>query len=187
MTKKAVATTSISKLSSTEVDMAASPILAKPIAEMTLPERASGYAILNYLKKAIETRMEKLKPVLLSDAEKTGDLQDTGSHHLFVEGTKVRRQKSIGKEPEQSKMFDLLASKRIDPLLAYDEIPTYAYNQSKVDMLIARGMLTKADIDALKKITYSLYVDAAPELEQLLVEAAKAYGAEPKKKALKPS
>lgn len=165
----------------TEMDMTASPIMAKPIAEMSLPERATGYAILKYLKAAIEARMEKIKPVLLEDA-KSGDLQESGSHHLFVEGTKVRRQKSQKNEPEKAKMFDLLASKSIDPLAAYDEVKEYLYNPSKVDLLIARGALKKDEVEALKATTYALYVDAAPELEQLLSEAGKAYGAEPKKK-----
>lgn len=180
MTKKAVSTTS--KFTGAEVEMAASPILAKPIPEMTLAERANGYAILNFLKKAIEARMEKLRPVLLDDAKDKGDPQESGSHHLFVDGTKVRRQRSQKNEPVKAKMFDLLAKKGLDPLLAYDEIKDYVYSPSKVELLVARGHVTTKEIEELKPETFSLYVDASPELEQMLVEAGKAYGAEPKKK-----
>lgn len=160
--------------------LAGGDILVKPIGEMTAPERAQAHAILNFLGKRIKDRMDALREPLLADAQAHGedvlgtDNKPTGSKKLYVEGTKVYDKKSVGKEPDYQKMTDLLASKKLDVEQAYDKVPTYVYNPSKVQTLIMNGHLKEKEVDDLKKVTHALVIEPAPELAAMLEEAAKA-------------
>ena len=160
--------------------LAGGDILIKPIAEMTVPERAQAHAVLNFLSKRIKDRMDSLREPLLADAQKHGedvlgtDNKPTGSKKLYVEGNKVYDKKSVGKEPDYQKMTDLLASKKLDVEQAYDKVPTYVYNPSKVQTLIMNGHLKEKEVDDLKKVTHALVIEPAPELAAMLEEAAKA-------------
>jgi hypothetical protein len=155
--------------------LAGNEVLTRPVAGMTVPERTQAHVILKFLKKQIEARLEQLHDPLLEDAKKHGEPTEAGGFRLYVEGNKVQHQKRTGKEPDYQKMVDLLVEKKLDVDLAYDKVTTYLYNPSKVSGLIERGHLKQADVDDLRKITYALVVEASPELEQLLAEAAKAY------------
>jgi hypothetical protein len=168
--------------------LAGGDILVKPVEEMTVPERAQSHAILNFLGKRIEARMKLLRDPILKDVQDHGedvvgtDGKPTGSKKLYVEGTKVYDKKSVGKEPDYQKMSDLLASKSLDIEKAYDKVPTYVYNPSKVQTLIMNGHLKEKDVEDLKKVVHALVVEPAPELAALLEGAAKAAALpEPKK------
>lgn len=163
-----------------EVDpLAGGEILTKPVEEMTVPERTQAHAVLNFLSKRIKDRMDSLREPLLADAQTHGedvlgtDNRPTGSKKLYVEGNKVYDKKSVGKEPDYQKMTDLLTSKSIDIEKAYDKVPTYVFNPSKVKMLIDNGFLKEKDVEDLKKVTHSLVIEPSPDLAAMLEQAAK--------------
>lgn len=169
--------------------LAGGDILTKPVDEMTVPERAQAHAILNFLSKRVEARMKILREPLLADAQKHGedvkgtDGKPTGSKKLYIDGHSVYDKKSVGKEPDYQKMTDLLAEKKLEVEQAYDKVPTYVYNPSKVQILIMNGHLKEKDVDDLKKVTHALVVEPSSELATMLEEAAKAAALpEPKKK-----
>lgn len=168
--------------------LAGGEILTKPVGEMTVPERAQAHAILNFLSKRIEARMKNLREPLLEDAKKHGedvkgtDGKPTGSKKLYIEGHTVYDKKSVGKEPDYQKMTDLLTEKKLDVEQAYDKVPTYVYNPSKVQTLIMNGHLKEKEVEDLKKVTHALVIEPSPELSAMLEEAAKAASLpEPKK------
>lgn len=179
--------TAIKKHESSDFALAGSPILTKPVKEMSLPERAQAHAVLKFLEGSIKSRLEQLREPLLSDAENKGtkDAKNEKSYVLFTDGIKVKKQHSKKNEPTMQKMFDLLAFKKLEIIAAYDEQKHYVYNPSKVEILVQRGQLTKEEVEKCCQETYSLIVEASPELEELLLEAAKAYGADPGKKGKK--
>lgn len=148
--------------------------LTKPVDEMTVPERTQAHAVLKFLTKQIEARLKELHDPLLADVNTHGepllgtDSRPTGSMKLFVEGSKVLDKKSVAKEPEYEKMVTLLLTNKLTVDHAYDQVPTYVYNPSKVEKLIDNGNLKAADVEALKKETHSLVVEASPELKKLL-------------------
>ena len=68
------------------------------------------------------------------------------------------------KEPDQTGMIDLLATKGLLLNKAYDLVPTPVYNPSKVEQLVERGFLKMSEVDALKKSTRVLTVKGSKDL-----------------------
>jgi hypothetical protein len=147
---------------------------------MSVGERAQAFAILKFLEKRVEARLQQLRDPLLADAQRRGEVvigtdgKPTGSKKLYVEGTRVYDKKSVGKEPDYQKMTDLLNSKGIGVDKAYDQVQTWVYNPSKVSKLIDTGHLKLVEVDSLKKVVHALVVEPSTELAALLEGAAKA-------------
>ena len=157
-------------------------VLTRPPTSMTRAERSRAFVILKFVSKLVENSLKGFRDPLLEDARSSGEAvisegKPTGSKRLIVDGIKVYDKVSTNNEPDRQKMIDLLAAKGIAITEAYDPVQTYAYNPSKVDALVTRGFLTRAEVDALKATSHSLVVEGSPQLLSLLEESAREKGA----------
>lgn len=144
------------------------PIMSMPVKDMTPEQRAGTYAVLKYLTKLLDARVEEIKGPLLEDAKKGEpvigvDGKPTGSLRLSFETVKAMAKRSGGKEPNEKKMAALLSSRKIEINKAYDETKTFTYNPSKVEQLIERGFLTAEEVDALKPSSHVLEVKGSED------------------------
>lgn len=152
------------------------PIFAAPVSKMTPEERVNAHAILNFLSKRIDERLAELREPILEDARARGrdvtakDGKPTGSKKLNLNGAEVQARRTVGKEPDPTKMYALLTERGLTVDQAYDLKKNYVYNPSKVERLVENGFLTAAEIDVLKKITNVLVVEGSKELMELLEE-----------------
>ncbi len=140
------------------------------VESMTPEARLRTYAILKELEKRVTARLEELKPLLREDTRSKGetvvarDGTQTNSKKLVVAGTSAVDEIREAKEPDQTGMIDLLATKGLLLNKAYDLVPTPVYNPSKVEQLVERGFLKMSEVDALKKSTRVLTVKGSKDL-----------------------
>lgn len=140
------------------------------VENMTPEARLRTYAILKELAKRVEARLEELKPLLREDTRINGetvlsrDGSPTNSKKLIIGGTSAVAAITEAKEPDQTAMVDLLATKGLLLDKAFDLVPTPVYNPSKVERLVELGFLKLTEVNALKKSTHVLTVKGSKEL-----------------------
>lgn len=140
------------------------------VESMTPEARLRAYAILKELSKRVDARLEELKPLLREDTRAKGetvigrDGSPTTSKKMIVAGTSAVDEIREAKEPDQTAMVDLLATKGLLLDKAFDLVPTPVYNPSKVERLVELGFLKLEEVNALKKSTHVLTVKGSKEL-----------------------
>jgi hypothetical protein len=102
-----------------------------------------------------------------------------------VNGTKLGKRKNVGTKPDEEGLKQLLRSKGISLTEGFDEVTVYSYNPSKVDFLVESGKLTRSEVDALRKVTYTIECEASDELAKYVSEARGKFAMLPPKKSRK--
>jgi hypothetical protein len=91
-----------------------------------------------------------------------------------VDGSTVTRERRVAKSIDVDTVLNLAAEKGLKPEDVCDEVTTKALvpNPSKLDFLVQKGALTKAEVEALYPVTWALKVVGSEELVSVLCEAA---------------
>jgi hypothetical protein len=137
-------------------------------------ERAAIWKTLDVAEKVLtskEGRKANLRQSLLDDAESQGTPTEKGGQMIEDKesGFKVIRERREGKLPEIKPLIALLKKKEIPVVKAFDEVKELVPSPSKIEYLVQTGVLTQEEVDACKKVTFALRVDA-PEAFDLLTE-----------------
>jgi hypothetical protein len=158
------------KLAAEAMPLTSGKVMREEIANMTLEEVASSFAILDIFIDMAEKRKKMFRDHLLEQAEAHGEEGDAGHNKLMINGTLVIRERREAKTPDTDGIQRLLESRKMPITSVFDERTVLELNVSKVEHLVKLGKLPKEEVDALKKITYALKVKPAPMLQQMLEE-----------------
>lgn len=142
---------------------------------MSLADVVQAFVVLkDTLEGLAKERHAELRTYLLNYAEKLGETTDKGGQRLSVDGSTVTRERRVAKSIDVDDVLNLAASKGLVPEDVCDEVTTKALvpNPSKLDFLVQKGALTKAEVEALYPVTWALKVVGSEELVSVLCEAA---------------
>jgi hypothetical protein len=117
-------------------------------------------------KKPIEALREGARQAMMGYADENGALTKPGnpSKTATVEygGTKykVERRVNQASKPNEEALKQLLASKNVSPMVVYDQVVSEELNMEKVKALIVKGIITQAELDAIRPFgSPALYVE----------------------------
>lgn len=142
---------------------------------MSLADVVQAFVVLkDTLEGLPKERHAELRTYLLNYAEKLGETTDKGGQRLSVDGSTVTRERRVAKSIDVDTVLNLAAEKGLKPEDVCDEVTTKALvpNPSKLDFLVQKGALTKAEVEALYPVTWALKVVGSEELVSVLCEAA---------------
>jgi hypothetical protein len=142
---------------------------------MSLADVVQAFVVLkDTLEGLAKVRHAELRTYLLNYAEKLGEATDKGGQRLSVDGSTVTREKRVTKTLDVDAVLNLAAEKGLKPEDVCDEVTTKALvpNPSLLNLLVQKGALTKAEVDALYPVTWALKVVGSEELVGALCEAA---------------
>lgn len=158
--------------------MSSGEVLHADIEKMSFVERNITYSLVQWMQDRLEKRRELLRLRLLEDVAQVGTANEKGSKEFTHTHGTIRAEKRVAKLPEDAKFKTLLAVAGIPESSVYDEVKTKVLNPSKVQALIEVGKLKESDVDALKKVSYALFVEPAEEVDLMLEEAFNAFEAQ---------
>lgn len=153
-------------------------VLHAAIEKMSMEERLTAYCIIQFMQDKLAKRRELLNGRIKDDVKQVGKPSEKGHLRFELNGTVATVEKRQSKMPVEADLLALLERNGIDPSQVYDKVVTEQINPSKVDALVSVGKLKQEDVEACRKATFALTVDPSETINQLLVEAAKAFEAQ---------
>ena len=149
------------------------------VEDMSHEERATSYAVLNYLCKKLEARKDELREHLLGEARNNGEVGKTGTTKLDFGDTTVQAVRIAAKEPPFAALHDLLGRRGVSLGEAYDRVETWVFNPSKLSRLISLGFITQDEVDEICSDSYNLRVTPSKDLgAQLKTAGEQIFGPE---------
>lgn len=127
-----------------------------------------AWVVLKYTFDKIDSRLKGLRDVLLARAEEFGRPTDKGGSKLLVNGTTVLRQRRLAALPDEKGLRGLLEKHGIKPDQAFSKVTKVVLDASKVQALVDLGKVPEADVAALRKASWALFVQANEELLETL-------------------
>ncbi len=124
--------------------------------------------LLHGVKKLVEDLYGLYRNSALERAKAKGDPNQSGNPTLVVDGTSMQAQKKVASTPDLEGLKALLSAKDIPLEEGFNVEKVYTFNPSKIQFLIDSGKLLKTDVDALRKVTFSMIVKPNPELAEKL-------------------
>jgi hypothetical protein len=124
--------------------------------------------LLHRAKKLVEDLYNLYRDSALKRAAEKGSPNKSGNPTLVVDGTSMQRQEKVASIPDLEGLKALLSSKDIPLEEGFNVEKVYTFNPSKIQFLIDSGKILKTDVDALRKVTYSMIVKPNPEIAEKL-------------------
>ena len=145
-------------------------ILNRDICDLSLEEQIESYNLLTFIEGLIKKRKEVLKDNFDVVIESTGE-SDEDRRVLEVGDRQIYKDRRVAKVPDPEGLKELIlatnqgrnAKKKLQLTDAFDEIPQYEINPSKLQKLIDLGKLDEDAVVALYKETFTIRVSATPE------------------------
>lgn len=142
--------------------------LALDVWDATTPEIVEAWQVLDAVKDQIEAKLKLLRDRLMEEAEQTGVKTEKAGYELDVDDATVIKEKREAKLPEEEKLKELLAKKKLKVSEGFTEKTTWVIDPSKLKSLVMVGKLKQKEIDDLCKVSWALKVKPAPYLDALL-------------------
>lgn len=145
------------------------------IDEFEVEDLVAAFAYLDYTEKEITKRKNAMRERLLAEADKRGSVTERGGSILFTDAGKIIKERRVAKLPPESLLLAMLQDKGLDPLVVFSVVENTIIDPSKLELAIDTGKLDHDEVNALRKISYALKVDASNDLEKLMMEAREPY------------
>lgn len=127
-----------------------------------------AWELLDLLQGLTKERTEEARKLLLDMTLKSGALTEKGHLVMEIDGTTITRQKSKGKTLSEEFVEKLIESRHLAREQAFSQATVWVVDPSKIDDLINTGRLTKEEVEAGYKETFSLKVKESEGLQEML-------------------
>jgi len=149
-------------------DLVFGDVLLEPPNELGIENVIRAWIIMSHVEELLKTRKEHLRAYLLDRVEKTGKKTDKGGLELYVDNTRVIREKRVSGAPDEIGVRALLESKEIPLEKAFSKVTNVVLDPSKLEVLVKLGTLKQEEVDALKKVVWALKVKPSHMLSEAL-------------------
>ncbi len=137
-------------------------------AKVDIAKAVAAWTVLDTFEEIVKDRKSAYRSHLMESAKVDGSKTNKGGYVLEVENSEIYNEFRQDKLPQEDKLKELLAARRIPFLDGFDEVKTLQINPSKIKYLIETGRLNQKEVDDLKKTSYAMKVKPSQEIKQKL-------------------